>query len=188
VVIIYEQVGVIILGTIFLFIGVAACCIAAIRDHGAGRILPWFGIFSAMYGVRLFAEVPAAFSLLVGPFWPHAPQLVWIITYVILIPALLSWAELSLGTQRRFLQLMVFPVSVLAIGGIFATLLHRSPPTTDADSDPNTPPRSWPGRNLTHSITPLHRPARSSCRNTRTQTRRILPSSLNRQMHTSRRA
>ena len=126
-VILHEQVGVIILGTIFLFIGVAACCIAAIRGRGAGRILPWFGVFSAMCGVRLFAEVPVAFSLLVGPFWPYARQLVWIITYVILIPALLFWAELSLGTLRRFLQFMVFPASVIALGGIFAILFHGSP-------------------------------------------------------------
>jgi len=125
--ILHEQAGVIILGTIFLFIGVSACCIAAIRGRDAGPILAWFGVFSAMYGVRLLAEVPAAFSLLVGRFWPYAPQLVWIITYVILIPALLFWAELSLGALRRFLQLMVFPASVIALGGIFATLFHRSP-------------------------------------------------------------
>jgi len=121
------QVGVIVLGTIFLFIGIAACCIAAIRGRDAGRILSWFGVFSAMYGVRLFAEVPAAFSLLVGPFWPYAPQLVWIITYVILIPALLFWVELSLGTLRRFLLFMVFPASVVALAGIFAILFHKSP-------------------------------------------------------------
>lgn len=119
VVMLHEQVGVIILGTIFLFIGVVACCTAAIRGRGAGRILAWFGVFSAMYGVRLFAEVPAAFSLLAGPFWPYAPQLVWIITYVIVIPALLFWAELSLAALRRFLQLMVFPASVIALSGIF---------------------------------------------------------------------
>jgi phosphoserine phosphatase RsbU/P len=122
-----EQVGVVILGTIFLFIGLAAGCIAAIRGRDAGRILAWFGVFSAMYGGRLFAEVPTAFSLLAGPFWPYAPQLVWIITYVILIPALLFWAELSLGALRRFMQLMVFPASVIALAGIFATLSQQSP-------------------------------------------------------------
>src|ERR1039458_1456603 len=52
--ILHEQVGVIILGTIFLFIGVAACCTAAIRGRDAGRILAWFGVFRAIYGVRLF--------------------------------------------------------------------------------------------------------------------------------------
>lgn len=122
-----EQVAVVILGTIFLFIGVAAGCIVAIRGRVAGRTLAWFGVFSAMYGVRLFAEVQTAFSLLVGPFWPYAPQLVWIITYVILIPALLFWIELSFGTLRRFFQFMVFPASVIALAGISAMLFHQSP-------------------------------------------------------------
>jgi uncharacterized membrane protein len=81
-----EQVAVIILGIILLFIGIAACCIAVVRGREAGRILAWFGIFSTMYGVRLFAEVPAAFSFLAGRFSPTSPQLVWIITYLILIP------------------------------------------------------------------------------------------------------
>ena len=122
-----DQFGVVILGTIFLFIGVAACCVAAIRGRAAGRILAWFGVFSAMYGVRLFAEVPAAFRLMVGPFGPYAPQLVWIITYVILIPALLFWVQLSLGTLRRFFQLMVFPACAIAVAGIFVTLLSKTP-------------------------------------------------------------
>jgi hypothetical protein len=92
--------AVIVLGTIFLFIGVGACCIAAVRGGNTRRILAWFGIFSAWYGVRLFAAVPTAFSLLVGPFSSSAPQVVWIITYVIMIPALLFWAELTVGTFR----------------------------------------------------------------------------------------
>jgi sigma-B regulation protein RsbU (phosphoserine phosphatase) len=91
-----------------------------IRGRKAGWILPWFGVLSAIYGIRLFAEVPAAVSLVAGPSWPYAPQLVWVITYVILIPALLFWAELSLGALRRFLQFMVVPAFFIAIAGMFA--------------------------------------------------------------------
>jgi phosphoserine phosphatase RsbU/P len=122
-----EEFAAIILGTIFLFIGVGGCCIAAVRGGNTRRILSWFGIFSAMYGVRLFAEVPAAFRLLM-PFWPITPQLVWIIIiYVIPIPALFFWAELSLGTLRRLFRVMVFPASVIAVAGISTALLHNSP-------------------------------------------------------------
>jgi len=122
-----DQVIAIVLGSIFLFIGVAACCIAAIRGRAAGRVLAWFGVFSAMYGARLFAVVPAAFRLLVGPLWPSAPQFVWLITYVIMIPALLFWAELSLGALRRLFQIMVIPASAIAVAGIFAVLSHEAP-------------------------------------------------------------
>ncbi len=55
------------------------------------------------------------------------PAIRWIITYVILIPALLFWVELSLGTLRRFLLFMVFPAAVVALAGIFAILFHKSP-------------------------------------------------------------
>jgi phosphoserine phosphatase RsbU/P len=125
--IVREQVAVIILGTIFLFIGVAACCTAAIRGRAAGRVFAWFGVFSAMWGLRLFAEVPAAPGLLLRPFSPLAPQLVWIIIYVIPIPALFFWAELSLGTLRRFLQFMVFPAFGIALAGITTLFLHGPP-------------------------------------------------------------
>jgi len=118
---------VVILGTIFLFMGVAACCIAAVRRGNTGRILVWFGIFSAMYGVRLFAEVPAAFSLLVGRFSSSAPQVVWIITYVIMIPGLLFWAELTVAALRRVFQIMLIPASVIALAGIFAVSFHKPP-------------------------------------------------------------
>ncbi|MFZ0862983.1 MAG: PP2C family protein-serine/threonine phosphatase [Candidatus Sulfotelmatobacter sp.] len=118
--------AVIVLGTIFLFMGVAACCIAAVRRGNTGRTLAWFGIFSALYGVRLFAAVPTAFSLLVGPFSSSAPQVVWIITYVIMIPALLFWAELTAGALRRLFQIMVIPACAIALAGIVA-VLHEFP-------------------------------------------------------------
>ena len=65
----------IILGTIFLFIGVGACCLAAVRRGNTRRVLFWFGVLSAMYGVRLYAEVPGTFSLIAGSFSRYAPQL-----------------------------------------------------------------------------------------------------------------
>ena len=116
-----------ILGTILLFVGVAACCIAAVRDSNSRRILGSFGIVSALWGVRMYGEVPGAFSLLVGPFSPYAPQVVWISIYVLPIPALFFWAELSLGALRRLLRIMVFPASVIAVAGISAVLLHKPP-------------------------------------------------------------
>ena len=122
-----EEFAAIVLGTIFLFIGVAACCIAAVRRGNTGRILAWFGIFSAMYGIRLFAAVPAALSLLAGGFSSSAPQVVWIITYLIMIPALLFWAELTSGALRRLFQFMVIPACAIALAGLYAVLCHESP-------------------------------------------------------------
>jgi sigma-B regulation protein RsbU (phosphoserine phosphatase) len=107
------SVGGIMLATVFLFIGLAACAIAAIRGRGRVRILLWFGIFSAMYGVRILAQ--------------GHPYVIAIITYLIIIPALLFWLELSLGKLRRFLQITVVAAAVIGIIGICVTFITKSP-------------------------------------------------------------
>jgi len=117
----------VILGTMFLFIGIFSCTVALARRGSAKNVLGWFGIFSGMYGVRLFAAVPAAFRLFVGPFASHAQQFVWIITFVIMIPALLFWAELSLAALRRFFLFMILPASVVAAGGTVSVLQQQAP-------------------------------------------------------------
>jgi len=121
------QVVGIMLGTVFLFIGLAACGIAVIRGGGGVRILVWFGIFTALYGARLLAEVPAGFSVLPRSIWASRPYVIWIITYLILIPALLFWLELSLGRLRRFVQITVIGAAVVAIAGVCSSLITGSP-------------------------------------------------------------
>ncbi len=120
------QVSGIILGTVFLFIGLAACGIAVIRGGGRIRILVWFGIFSAMYGARILAQMPAAFSVLPRSAWASRPYVIAIITYLILIPALFFWLELSLGKLRRFLQITVIAAVVVGIAGVCSTLITGS--------------------------------------------------------------
>lgn len=127
-----QQAGfaVVILGTIFLSIGILSCGIALARRGADRKVLGWFGIFGGMYGVRLFAAVPVAFRLLVGPFASHAQQFFWIITFLIMIPALLFWAEVSLGALRRFVLLMIVPAFIAAVGGS-ASVLHQQTPSRE---------------------------------------------------------
>jgi len=122
-----DQVGGIMLGTVFLFIGLGACGIAAIRGGARVRILVWFGIFSAMYGARILAQMPAVFSVLPRSAWASRPYVIWIITYLILIPALLFWLELSLGKLRPFLQVTAIAASVFGIAGVCSTFITGSP-------------------------------------------------------------
>lgn len=119
--------GPIVLGTIFLFIGLAAVAIAAIRRSGGVRILVWFGIFSAMYGARILAQSPAAFSLLPHSIWAARPYVVAILTYLILIPALLFWRELSLGKLRRLLWFIVAVACVVGVLGVCSALITQTP-------------------------------------------------------------
>ena len=120
------QVSGIILGTVFLFIGLAACGIAVVRGGSRIRLLVWFGIFSAMYGARILAQMPAAFSLLPRSAWASRLDVIAIITYLILIPGLFFWLELSLGKLRHVLNITVIAAVVVGIAGVCSTLIAGS--------------------------------------------------------------
>jgi sigma-B regulation protein RsbU (phosphoserine phosphatase) len=125
--IIRNQVGAIILGSVFLFIGLAACALAAVRGRSGVRLLAWQGIFSALYGARILAQSPAAFSILPRSTWAGRDYVVATITYVILIPAVLFWLELGLGIVRRLFQVTLLAALVNAIGGVSLAFISRSP-------------------------------------------------------------
>jgi sigma-B regulation protein RsbU (phosphoserine phosphatase) len=113
--------------TVFMFIGLAACALAAIRGRGGARPLAWQGVFSALYGARILAQSPATFIIFPPAVWASREYVVAIITYVILIPAVLFWLELSLGMLRRFFQVLLLAALVNAVGGVSLALIFRSP-------------------------------------------------------------
>jgi len=112
----------IILGSVFSFVGLLACAIAAVRGREV-RLLLWQGIFSAMYGIRILVSVPASFHLLPRSVWSSQLQVNSVITYVILLPAMLFWLELSRGQLRRLLQVTLVVAGVMAAIGVGETLL-----------------------------------------------------------------
>jgi hypothetical protein len=63
------QITNIIAGAVFLFMGSAACSIAAIRWRSGVRLFIWLGIWSAMCGTGLLARSPAVVAAL-----PHTFQ------------------------------------------------------------------------------------------------------------------
>lgn len=121
-----DQVIGIFLGSVFLFIGVVACGIAAIRRSGV-HLLLWQGIFSAMYGTRILVTVPASFHVLPRFAWSTQRYLIWIITYLIVLPAILFWLELSRSKLRTVLQVTVVAAMANAVGGICSALISGSP-------------------------------------------------------------
>jgi phosphoserine phosphatase RsbU/P len=98
-----------------------------IRGHGGVRILIWFGILSGMYGTRILANVPAVLKTLPRSAGDSGPQVIAMISYLIIIPGLLFWLELSRGELRRFLQIAVIAASLIGIAGIWSALFTRSP-------------------------------------------------------------
>lgn len=121
------QVGGIALGSIFLFIGLAAIFLAALRHRGEAALMLWFGVFSGLYGLRMLAQAPAAFALLPSSTWNSRPYVIAIITYLIFVPALLFWLELSIGRFRWFLRAAVIAAALFAMVAITASLIqHQS--------------------------------------------------------------
>jgi phosphoserine phosphatase RsbU/P len=113
-----DQLAEIIFGTIFLFVGLAACAIAAVRRRSGVRVFVWLGIWSAMYGARQVGEVPAVNAAL--PHWLQVsfPYLDIAITYLLVVVGTRAWLELSIGKMRTFLWVMVVAGLAIALAGV----------------------------------------------------------------------
>jgi len=80
-----------------------------------------------MYGARILAQEPAAFNVLPRSAWSSRDYVVAIITYLIIIPAVLFWSDLSLGKLRRFLQITLVAASMIGIAGVCLAFIGKSP-------------------------------------------------------------
>ncbi|HEY1498907.1 MAG TPA: PP2C family protein-serine/threonine phosphatase [Acidobacteriaceae bacterium] len=119
------QVAGISLGTVFLVIGLAACGVGLIRSfRGARYLFFWQGIFAALYGARvILREAPLVLSVLPQSTWHLRPYAISIITYLILIPALLFWLELSRGKLKLILRATLVGAVLIGAAGIGSALV-----------------------------------------------------------------
>jgi len=108
----------IVLGTVFLTVGAAACAIAAVRWQRGVRILVWWGIFSGMYGLQKIGQTPTILTVLPHFLKSAAPYLNTVVMYMLLISALFAWRELCLGKLRFLVQLEIFVGVAIALVGI----------------------------------------------------------------------
>src|SRR5579864_2215535 len=116
----------IVLGTVFLSVGATACAIAAIRWQRGARILVWWGVWSAMYGLQALGQVPTILKVLPPSLQSAAPYVNTAVMYLLLISALFAWRELTLGKIRILIQLEIFAGLAIALLG-FATFLLGGP-------------------------------------------------------------
>ena len=113
-----DQLADIVFGAVFLFIGLAACSIAAIRGAGGVRTLLWLGIWSAMYGAVHLSNSPAMVAA-----WPRGlrisvPYANTAMTYLLVVFGSLSFVELSLGKLRFLIELSAAVGLAIAVAGI----------------------------------------------------------------------
>ena len=108
----------IIVGSVFIVIGLATCCIAAIRRGSGVCMFIWLGIWSAMYGAIHMSRATAVIAVLPQWLQINAPYANSAMTYLIVVVGLLSFLELSVGRLRFLIQAAACLGLVIAIAAI----------------------------------------------------------------------
>ena len=108
----------IISGTVFVFLGLAACGIAAMRRRSGVRVFVWLGIWSAMYGALRLMDPLAAVARSPNWFRVSATYLDAVIMALILAVATRAWLELSRGKLRPILQALIYAELVVGLSAI----------------------------------------------------------------------
>jgi len=112
------QLAEVISGSIFLFMGLAACCLAAIRRRRGVRLVIWLGIWSAMYGISLLARSPAVVAALPHSLQMGIPYAKIVTTYLTVVVASFAILELSRGRLRLLIEILIFAGVAVALAGI----------------------------------------------------------------------
>lgn len=107
----------IISGTVFVFIGFAACAIAAMRRSGV-RLFLWLGIWSAMYGTGLLTRTQMVVMALPRWLQTSVSYVNAANTYLVVVVAFFAFLELSVGRLRLVIGIIIAVGIGVAIAGI----------------------------------------------------------------------
>jgi hypothetical protein len=116
----------IVVGSVFLFVGFASGSIAVIRRRARVRIFVWLALWSAMYGALRLSQSPAVVMASPRALQSGAPYVNTAIGYLIVVPALLAFRELTLGKPRVIIQVAAWIGLVIGISGILAFVVTGS--------------------------------------------------------------
>ena len=114
------QVADIAVGSVFLFVGFATGSIAAIRRRAPFAVFAWLGVWSAMYGALRLSQSPAVIMGSPDVIQIYAPYLNTAIGYLIVVPALLAFRELTRGGLRAPLLIAAWTGLAIAVIGMLA--------------------------------------------------------------------
>ena len=121
------------LGVLLIVVGLAAAAAHLRAGRGAVSALPWFGLFSFLYGLRLLARTdtfPLFFST--SPLsWRYVAAA---ITYVILVPALLLLRAVFPAWRRHFGWAAAF-VGAFAVAAVLSDAVLRRPASAEVPNN-----------------------------------------------------
>jgi sigma-B regulation protein RsbU (phosphoserine phosphatase) len=113
-----SQLADIVFGSVFLFIGLAACSFAAGRRRSGTRLVLWLGIWSSMYGTGLLCRSSAVVTALPLVLQTSVPYLNVSIAYLLAVVALFAFLEISRGAIRLLIKILLLAEVVVAVVGI----------------------------------------------------------------------
>lgn len=119
-----DRIPYILFGTVFLFIGLCALGIAAIRRGPGVKLLTWLGIWSAIEGTEYLFGSLAALGLLPRWLLNCLPYVGNILSFSVVVIAVLAFMQLSQDKLRLFLQGAIVVGLAIAVAGI--TLFLRT--------------------------------------------------------------
>jgi hypothetical protein len=121
-----DRIAYVIFGTVFLFIGLSACGIAAMRHRSGVKFLIWLGVWSAIEGTEYLFGSLADMGLL--PRWLLAglPYLGNILSFSVVVIAVLAFLELCRGKLRLFFKGAIVAGLVIALAGVASFLFTGS--------------------------------------------------------------
>jgi sigma-B regulation protein RsbU (phosphoserine phosphatase) len=124
-----EEVPNLIASSFFLFVGITAFLIAAVRRSRGVRILIWIGLWSVMYAGGDLTRSTVLRSMLPLAFDPARQLLIVCLRYLLIIPAVLAFMELTIGALRRVLQVLLAAGLTMALAAISWFLISGSQST-----------------------------------------------------------
>ena len=121
-----DRIPYILFGTVFLFIGLCVCGITVMRRRSGEKFFIWLGIWSAIEGTEYLFGSLADLGLL--PHWLLAslPYVGNVLSFSVVVIALLAFLDLSQDKLRRFLQGAIGAGLAIAVAGVALFLLTGS--------------------------------------------------------------
>jgi sigma-B regulation protein RsbU (phosphoserine phosphatase) len=112
------EIGNIMAGAFFLFICLIALAIAAIRPRKSARLLVWLGVWSGMYSAQELLRSNAVVQSLPVSLQAARPVLLASFMYLIVVAAVFTFLDLTLGMLRRLLQIHLMADVAVAVAAI----------------------------------------------------------------------
>jgi hypothetical protein len=117
-VILRDRFAYIVFGTVFLFVGLVATAIAVMLRRSGARLLTWLGIWSAIEGVRYLFGSLGDLGLLPQRFNLSFSYLDNVLSYFVVVVAVLAFLQLSQDKLRLFLQGAILVGLAIAVAGV----------------------------------------------------------------------